>query len=540
MPAEFAITAIHWDRVHLALTAELGPGAVADPAFALQSHTRLLPVDAVALGGGRYQLSLNVTNFHRRQQLPDGVYRVVAGSVDGQAPVLSAGYDLDRLGELVTASRTFLYAEDDLSYVIGFAISDDDNPELLVHVVQMIRRFPGDGPRPPLARRLVERIAPRELRVRLANSWYLLCRRLSRSKGNRILFASEMRERMEGNLRSVHDRMIERGLDSQFEIRTSFRVPSSATKGTTLGVIRLIATSDIVIVDDYFGMLAALSISPDTKVIQAWHAGSGFKSIGYSRFGNYGSPRLQNAHRKYTYAITGSKHLVPVYAEAFGIEESAVIPTGLPRIDTFLDPARTERIVADFHRRYPQLEGKRRILFAPTFRGRGVQDAYYDYDRIDFDKLYEMCGDESVVLFRMHHFTRRPVPIRAEHADRLLDFSAFGDTNDLLHVTDILITDYSSIIYEYSLLDRPMLFFAYDKEIYSATRGFHRDFDATAPGKICATTDEIVKAIQTEDFETWKIEEFRRENFDRVDTHSADRFIDWLILDEPWPHDSSR
>ncbi len=133
----------------------------------------------------------------------------------------------------------------------------------------------------------------------------------------------------------------------------------------------------------------------------------------------------------------------------------------------------------------------------------------------------------------MHHFVRTPVPIPPQFGDRLLDFASFPDTNDLLHVTDLLVTDYSSIIYEYSLLDRPMVFFAYDKDVYAATRGFHRDYDLTAPGKVCETFDDLIAAIRDEDFEQWKIEYFRKENFDRIDTHSSDRVIDWLILGNP-------
>src|SRR5262249_24770723 len=276
-----------------------------------------------------------------------------------------------------------------------------------------------------------------------------------------------------------------------------------------------------------------LDVSPEAKIIQLWHAGSGFKSIGYSRFGSCGSAGRVGAHRKYTYAITGSKNLIPVYAEAFGIEESAVVATGLPRIDTFLNKERTQKLVADFFEKYPNLIGKRIILFAPTFRGRGIDDAYYDYSRIDFARLYEMCGETSVVLFRMHHFVTVPVPIPPEHPDRLINDDSFPETNDLLHVADVLITDYSSVVYEFSLLNRPMLFYAYDKDTYSAVHGFHRDYDATAPGKVCMTFDELVKALQNEDYDMSKVEAFRRKNFDSLDTGSADRVIDWLILNDP-------
>ncbi|WP_313477365.1 CDP-glycerol glycerophosphotransferase family protein [Microbacterium sp.] len=348
-----------------------------------------------------------------------------------------------------------------------------------------------------------------------------------------ILFASEMRPAISGNLLRIRDRIYERGLGARFDMRFSFRTLDQVTPEGTARLASDLAAADIILVDDYFPLLNKVALRDDQKLIQVWHAGSGFKSVGYSRFGSYGSPRLTDTHRKYTFAICGSTHLVPVYAEVFGIPENAVIPTGLPRIDSFLDPIRSEHVKADFARSYPQLDGKKKILFAPTFRGEGANTAFYDYSQLDFTRIYEMCGDEYVFLMRMHHFIPGEPPIPQEYADRIVDFSHFPDGNDLLHSVDILITDYSSILYEFSLLQRPMLFFAYDKDIYSATRGFHRDYEDMAPGKVCETFDELIEAIETGNFEEDKIERFRQENFDHIDTHSSDRVIDQLILDDP-------
>jgi CDP-ribitol ribitolphosphotransferase len=342
-----------------------------------------------------------------------------------------------------------------------------------------------------------------------------------------------MRPRISGNLLRIRDRMLERGLDSQFDLRYHFRTISMETTGDTRKLVAEFVAADIVLIDDYFPLLNAIDPRPETRVIQVWHAGSGFKSVGYSQFGGYESPGLTGAHRKYTFAIAGSTHLVPVYSEVFGIPPEAVIPTGLPRIDTFIDPERTEKLKAEFAASYPQFDGKTIILFAPTFRGGGASSAFYDYSQLDFARLHEACGDDSVILFRMHHFVPDAPPIPEEFADRLVDFSHFPDTNDLLHSVDVLVTDYSSIVYEYSLLNRPMLFFAYDKDLYSATRGFHRSYEDTAPGRICTSIDELVDALETKDFEEWKIERFRAENFDYIDMHSADRVIDQLILNDP-------
>lgn len=349
----------------------------------------------------------------------------------------------------------------------------------------------------------------------------------------RILFASEMRPSIAGNLLSIRDRIAERGLDADYDIRYSFRTLDTVTPESTATLAGEFAAADIILVDDYFPLLNKVRLREDQKLIQVWHAGSGFKSVGYSRFGNYGSPRLTDTHRKYTFAICGSEHLVPVYAEVFGIPNESVIPTGLPRIDFFLDPIRSASAITEFAAEYPQFEGKKKILFAPTFRGVGARTAFYDYDRLDFERIYRLCGDDYVFLIRMHHFIADAPPIPEEFSDRIFDLSHYPDGNDLLHSIDLLITDYSSILYEFSLLDRPMVFFAYDRDLYAATRGFHRDYDEMAPGRVCLTFDELVRAIEERDYEQWKVARFREDNFDHIDTSSADRFIDQLILGDP-------
>ncbi|HMQ37762.1 MAG TPA: CDP-glycerol glycerophosphotransferase family protein [Micropruina sp.] len=546
MGFDSAVETIAWERVHLTIVTKLTQTqADAEPAvppdevsYRLQSLRFGYPVQTEYLGDGRHRLTLTITDFHDRRPIPDGAWRLIAEH--GGEDLSAVRLPLDRVDAMDDYSRVFLYSQNTESYSVTFGITESDvRPEFVIRTYRFYRnpvvadlssakRVAGTA-----ARRLkVAASDPRPVGLAI-RSLSRMFRRVFGSPGNRILFASEMRGKLEGNLLRVRDRMLERGLDGQFEFTYSFRLPSSSSTLGTLGLIRKLATADIILVDDYFGLLENLYLDPKVKVIQLWHAGSGFKSIGYSRFGKYGSPKLFNAHRRYTYAIAGSTHLVPVYAEAFGIEERAVVPTGLPRIDTFLDPELSRAAVDAFYAAHPELVGKRIILFAPTFRGRGILDAYYDYDQIDFARWWEQCGDDTVVLFRMHHFVAEPPPIPEQYRDRLIDAAGFGDTNDLLRVADVLITDYSSVIYEYSLLRRPMLFFSYDREVYAATRGFHRDFEETAPGKACDTFDELLTAIAESDFETWRIDAFVEENFDYVDTGSTDRVIDWLILGEP-------
>lgn len=540
----FALTVgrIVWERVlvtlHLRVTPLSGPDAANDApddlAFEVVDLERAYPVDSTYVGDGRYRIDVNITRFGARRQFPNGTWRIRSQSQDA-GPVI-AGYDGTELAKLDEASRVFLYNKNRSVVTVSFGIAENvDALDFVMRCYQLNRS--GAKPKRVGPVKWFKRKYLNEPRMmKRAAFLYKWINRLVGVRKGQILFASDQRLTIAGNLLRVRDRLVERGLDKELDFKYSFRLPKSGGWGTTIRILYLMATSEVILLDDYFGLLKSVKIDTErSRVVQLWHAGSGFKSVGYSRFGNIGSPKLWHPHRQYTYAITGSEHLVPVYAEAFGIEESAVIPTGLPRVDWFLDEERTRRFTEDFAQEHPEIAGKRVVLFAPTFRGRSIYTAFYDYSWIDFDALYEAVGPDTVVLFRMHHFVKDAVPIPEQYRDRFFDFTHYPDGLSLLHVVDLLITDYSSIIYEFSLLDRPMMFYAPDRVNYAATRGFHRDYDETAPGRVCSTFPEVLEAISTGEFEVEKVAQFRAENFDRIDTGAADRVIDWLVLRDAPP-----
>ena len=200
-------------------------------------------------------------------------------------------------------------------------------------------------------------------------------------------------------------------------------------------------------------------------------------------------------------------------------------------MDKYLDKTHREEKIKELYEQYPMCKGKKVILFAPTFRGNNHPDAHYPFEIMDFDKLYELCGDEYVVLFKMHPWISTPVPIEP-YSDRFLDLTSYPDINNLFYITDLLITDYSSCIYEFSLMHKPMLFFAFDEMQYSISRGFHHDYRLAAPGKVCNNFEELLTAIRDKDFEYEKVEAYIQRNFEVIDSNSSDRVIDWFILDK--------
>src|SRR5699024_2135915 len=133
----------------------------------------------------------------------------------------------------------------------------------------------------------------------------------------------------------------------------------------------------------------------------------------------------------------------------------------------------------DFKDIHPLIHQKNVILYAPTFR----DDLLHSADiAVDIDQLYRELRDEYVLLLRLHPAVRGTFV--NQYPDFVLDVSGYPDIHSLLIVTDLLITDYSSIPFEFSILGKPMIFFAYDLEYYAATRGFWEDYESLVPGPI--------------------------------------------------------
>lgn len=373
----------------------------------------------------------------------------------------------------------------------------------------------------------------RQLRPWAFEALFRLSRAVSRRNGRRILFTSDSRAELGGNLKIVYDRMVERGLDREYELLTLFKesVTTSRGFGDRVRLPWLLARADVIVLDDYQPVVYRVD-DPDVRIVQLWHAWGAFKTVGYSRAGKPGglSP-WSRVHKNYTYAIVSSAFEVPFYAEAFGIPEANVRPTGIPRMDGFWDPARPARSRQLTYAAYPAARDRSVILFAPTFRGHGAKSATYPVELLDWAALHALCVEkDAVCIIRLHPFVHDPLDIPPEFADRIIDGSTSAiDINDVLFAADLLVTDYSSVIFEYSTRDRPMLFFAFDLDEYVASRDFYVDYESFVPGRIVRTFDELIDAIRREDYQPERLAAFRREHLSHFDGRATDRVIDLII-----------
>lgn len=533
-----------WERFYLRFEIEVR-GAVGETCFFLASNCPLGKVGAVLAvvrqSQNTYLVEVNMANNGWCECIQQGSYRIEA--VDDSMRWSDVAITPGATADLEDMARAFPYGKQNRAQVIYFDIADGlgFEPTALVEVefTELDRNgfeslVPWRGGYRDLSLAAQVKHAVREAGKRALSTCCLAARPIlkAHSLHLQVAFLSERSDELRPNMRAVRDRLSERGLDSDFDLSVSCHAPVSGLTRLVnlLDELKAFSRADIVVVDDYVPALTWLDVPGDMTIIELWHAGAGFKAAGYARWGLPGTPPPVSAHRKNTYAICSSAKIAPFFSEVFGIEDERIIPTGMPRMDGFLDEERLQRCCEAVRAEYPQCEGKQVILFAPTYRGEGRRDAHYPFEMVDFDALYQMCGDERVVLFKMHPWVSDSVPVPTAYRDRLVDVGGYSDINDLFPIADLLVTDYSSSVFEFSLLRKPMLFFAFDKEVVVDTRGFHRPYEQSAPGKVCATFAEVIDAIEHDDFEFDKVERFVEDHFGRFDDGSADRVIDWLIL----------
>lgn len=299
-----------------------------------------------------------------------------------------------------------------------------------------------------------------------------------------------------------------------------------------------LATSAVFVVEDYFFPLFVVKRRRGTYVVQVWHAAGAFKQFGYSlRKGekSFGATTTLldrvRIHTNYDLALVSAMRFAPFYAEAFDQPESLFTSSlGMARTDVLCDPVlraeATERVRATL----ALPEGRRVVLYAPTFRGDTVGQARYE-DDLQLEVLHKALGDGTVVLMRLHPFVRDALVIPESMREFAIDASALPDINELMLVSDVLVTDYSSSIYEFALLGRPIVLFAPDHDRYVAERGFYfDDYVSGVPGPVVETTEELGEVLARGEFDLERVRAFAAESFDVADGTATRRFIDEVVL----------
>ena len=556
----FQIIDLSWERIFLNISASVSlqddlsfsiarlsfqtKGIVSDETFSStpqDTPVRLLDevsISPCSVSEGIYEFHLNLAIVNNGASfLDNGRWFLIVRSSSGSRLHL-ASISYDAAYKLSDMDKIFPYGKSQFSYTVHFNTLCFDS----VHIIPVLNsRFMIENPDwkesdPIKHHRTLKgkyRCVRRKFKLRMIQLAYDFFAHFNKHDGRHILLMSETKPYLWGNLKYIDERIKSRGLDKELVVDRSFRIAVGKHNSVSswLKTVRRLAAQDFIFVDDYAPIFDNLDLNRQTKLIQVWHAGVGFKSVGYCRFGAPNSAHpARHCHRKYDYVITGSSSLAEVYSEVFAQPYNRILPAGMARLDNFLDEKNVSGRIAELYKSYPVCQNHKVILFAPTFRGTNQKQTYYNYDALDFDAIYDFCADEYIWAFKMHPFIRKAPPIPEEYSDRIIDLSSVKDINDLYYITDILITDYSSAYYEFSLLNKPILFYTYDRAVYEITKGVHKSIMETAPGKVCDTFEELMTALRTCDYELDKTLAFSQANFGEYDGKASDRIIDMIIL----------
>ena len=363
---------------------------------------------------------------------------------------------------------------------------------------------------------------------------YFVCSFLPLKK--RVVFATNRTETLSDNFKFIDREMRKQALD--FESVFLLKTVKSGLMGKVFYVFHLmkatyyLATSQFFLIDDFYFPVYVVKLRRGTEVVQVWHACGAFKKFGYSILDKeYGADnnyvKYIPIHQNYSHVLVSSKEVSPYYAEAFNMNESEIRPIGIPRTDVFFDSELKEEAIQRVYQAYPQLKDKKIILYAPTFRGATRTTMHMEIP-FDLKRVAETLDENTMLVLKMHPFISRN--IKETEVSKVVDVTGYSEVNDLLLIADLLISDYSSLIFEYALLERPMIFYAHDRVTYVKERDFYYKYEMFVPGPIAETTEELIQILHQSNFDLDRIRAFKEKFFDDFDGKASQRFVQQVIL----------
>lgn len=287
---------------------------------------------------------------------------------------------------------------------------------------------------------------------------------------------------------------------------------------TALKMTEAILTSKVIVTDDYVKYLRYFPLRPEQRVIQLWHACGAFKKFG-QRGTNMSLPEDRATHAQYNVVCVSGENLRSIYADAFDVNYNKVKALGCPRTDDYFNKRLINKIKRKIYFHHPGLIGKSVIVYAPTFRDVGCDRSEF-HPELDFDRLSKELLPNQVLLICPHPIMKNDIISKKYKNIRVMrDFS----TNDYMLISDMLITDYSSVIFEYALLRKPIAFFCYDLAAYD--RGFYLNYPEDLPGDVYTNQDELTDYLihPERHILTDKMNSFVRKYMSACDGHSCER-----------------
>lgn len=360
-------------------------------------------------------------------------------------------------------------------------------------------------------------------------------------KKNKVVFLSPHNENFNDSLGAVMEEVIRRdefrvvlisGRDLKFETSNVKKIFSSIGKAISFFTVKAyhLATAHYIFLNDNFMPMGMLRFKENAVITQLWHAEGVFKKFGLDIEQPDDVRELEKkGNAKLTYVVCSSEEVAPIYANAFGVSDYKVLPLGSARLDWFSEEINTDRLRADFDKKYPMCKGKQLALYAPTFRDNTADDERI-LDNFDVASFNERFGDKYALLIRLHPQVHSNVRI----PDGAVDVCDYENVTELMRLCDFLITDYSSICMDFAIQDKPVYFYAFDLDRYERDRSFYFDYESYVPGPVAKDFQTLLNLINSTVSETYRKRryDFNYSNFGTPDGKAAERIVDRIIYNK--------
>ena len=362
-----------------------------------------------------------------------------------------------------------------------------------------------------------------------------------------ILFESGNGRNYSGNPRYIYEEILNQGLNDEFKcvwslIDTDIKIPGNPVKvrRSYFKFLYYTLRSGAWIFDARH--LYYLRKNKKAKYVQTWH-GTPLKKLALDMeyMDMNGSQDIERYHQEFRdnsllwqYLISQNPFSSEIFRSAFDFK-GKMLEIGYPRNDILINRNNAEDI-DEIKGRFNIPKDKKIILYAPTWRDNQYHDnnEYKFATEMDFDKMHKELGDEYTLIVKFHYLVKENIDW-SRYDNFVIECDAEWDIQELYLISDMMITDYSSVMFDYSILKRPMIFFAYDLDNYKNNlRGFYFDMFEEVPGPICQTNEEMIEFIKNyteEDYQTQFGERYKKwsEKFNPFDDGNASKKVIELI-----------
>lgn len=271
-----------------------------------------------------------------------------------------------------------------------------------------------------------------------------------------------------------------------------------------LNKLQLVMNARLLLCDNYYAFLSGCQFDHQkTHVVQLWHANGAIKTFGWEELttaqrSKSDKRRFQKVYDQFDEYLVGSRKMAEIFTNSYHVSETRMNVIGYPRTDILFDKNWQMQVSQKILDKYPDLSRKEIILYAPTYREDDHGNPTMNLPE-DFEQLIQSLNGNQRLIIKLHpHLKAFENQLKNQWQYPNLVWIDDFSTNDLLLVADRLITDYSSVIFDYTLLPnaKQAIFYCYDYDEYAKRVGIQADFKEWIPGKSLTTTKDLVSVLE--------------------------------------------